>query len=73
MGKQHNEDFNDLYSLSTIVRVIKWRRLGWAGHVACTGETTGLYRVLVGKPEGQKLLGRSRHRWKMILRCIFRK
>jgi len=43
--------------------VIKWRRI-WAGHVACMGERRGLYRVLVGKPEGKRPLGRPRHRWK---------
>jgi len=59
----HNEDLNDLYSSSNIVRVIKSRRMRWAGHVAHMGEERGLYRVLVGKPEGQRPLGRSRRRW----------
>jgi len=61
--KLHSEDLNDLYSLPCIVRVIKSRRMRWAGHLALIGERRGLYRVLVGKPEGKTLLGRPRHRW----------
>ena len=45
------------------MRVIKWRRMGWTGHVASMGEERGVYRVLVGKPEGRKPLGRPRCRW----------
>jgi hypothetical protein len=59
----HNEELNGLYSSSNIVRVIKWRRMRWAGHVAHMGEERGAYRVLVGKPEGKRLLGRPRRRW----------
>jgi len=59
----HNEELNDLYSSPNIVRVIKSRRLRWAGHVARMGEERGVYRVLVGKPEGKRLLGRPRRRW----------
>ena len=62
--KLHNEMSNDLYSLPNIVRVIKSRRMKWAGHVAHTGERRGVYRVLVGKPEGKRPLARSRRRWK---------
>jgi hypothetical protein len=58
----HNEELNDLYSLPNIVRVVK-SRMRWAGHVACIGEERGVHRVLVGKPEGKRPLGRSRHRW----------
>jgi len=58
-----NEELNDLYSSPLIVRVIKSRRMRWAGHVARTGEERGVYRVLVGKPEGKRPLGRPRHRW----------
>jgi hypothetical protein len=61
--RMHNEELNDLYSSPNIVQVIKSRRMGWAGHVACVGEERGVYRVLVGKPEGKKSLGRPRHRW----------
>jgi hypothetical protein len=48
--KLHNEEFNDLYSSPSIVRVIKSRRMRWAGHVARMRERRGLYKVLVGKP-----------------------
>jgi len=58
----HNEKLNDLYSSPNIVRVIKSRRMRWAGHVARMGEKRGLYRVLVGKPEGKRSLGRPRRR-----------
>jgi len=59
----HNEELNDLYSSPNIVRVIKSKRMRWAGHVACMGEERGAYRVLVGKPERKRLLGRPRRRW----------
>jgi len=59
----HNEELNGLYSSPNIVRVIKSRRMRWAGHVARMGEERRVYRVLVGKPEGMRPLGRSRHRW----------
>ena len=59
----HNEELNDLYSSPNIVRVIKLRRMRWAGHVARMGEERGLYRVLVGKLEGRRPLGRPRRRW----------
>ena len=49
----HNEELNDLYSSPHIVRVMKSRRIGWAGHVARTGEERGVNRVLLGKPEGK--------------------
>jgi len=61
--KLHNEELNDLYCSPNIVRVIKSRRMRWAGHVAHMGERRGVYRVLVGKPEGKRPLGRPRHRW----------
>ena len=59
----HNEELNDLYCSPNIVRGIKLRRMRWAGHVARTGEERGVYRVLVGKPEGKRPLGRPRRRW----------
>ena len=59
----HNEEINDLYCSPNIVRVIKWRRMRWAGHVARMGEEGRVYRVLVGKPEGRRPLGRPRRRW----------
>ena len=54
---------NDLYSSSNIVRVIKSRRMRWAGHVAHTEEGRGVHKVLLGKPEGKMPLGRPRRRW----------
>jgi len=59
----HNDDLNDLYSTPNIVRVIKSRRMRWAGHAARMGEERGVYRVLVGKPEGRRPLGRPRRSW----------
>jgi len=59
----HNEELNDLYSSPNIVRVITWRKMGWAGHVARMGEEREVYRVLVRKPEGKRPLGRPRLRW----------
>jgi len=59
----HNEELNDLYASPNIVWVIKSRRTRWAGHVARMGEERRVYRVLVGKPEGRRPLGRPRHRW----------
>ena len=61
--KLHNEELSDLYASPNIVRVIKSRRIRWAGHVARMGEKRGVHRVLVGKPEGRRQLGRPRHRW----------
>ena len=61
--KLHNEELNGLYSSPNIVRVIKSRRMRWAGHVARMVEGRGVYRVLVGKPEGKRPLGRLWRRW----------
>ena len=61
--KLYKEELNDLYSLPNIVRVVKSRRMRWAGHVARMGENRGVHRLLVGKPEGKRLLGRPRRRW----------
>jgi len=61
--KLHTEDLNDLYSSPNIVRVIKSRRMRWAGHVARMGERRGVFRVLVRKREGKIPLGRPRRRW----------
>jgi len=61
--KLHHEELNDPYSSSNIVRVIKSRRMRWAGRVAHMGEKRGVYRVLEGKPQGKRPLGRPRRRW----------
>ena len=69
-----NEELSDLYSLPNIVRVVKSRRIRWAEHVARMVEGRGVYRVLVGKPEGKRPLGRPRRRWedniKMDLQAV---
>ena len=61
--KLHNEELNDLYSSPNIVRLIKLRRMRWAGHVARMEEGRGVHKVLVGKLEGKRPLGRPRRRW----------
>ena len=61
--KLHDEELNDLYSSLNTVRVIKLRRMRWVGHVERMGEKKGVYRVLVGKPERKRPLGRPRRRW----------
>ena len=71
--KLHNEELNDLYSLPNIVRVVKSRRMRWAGHVARKGEDRGVHRVLVGKPEGKNYWGDQGVDGRIILRWILRK
>jgi hypothetical protein len=61
--KLHNDELHSLYSSPNIVRSIKSRRMRWAGHVARMGEGRGVYRVLVGRPEGKRPLGRPRRWW----------
>ena len=61
--KLNKEELRDLYSLPNIVRVLKSRRMRWAGHMARMGEGRGVHRVLVRKPEGKRPLGRPRRRW----------
>jgi hypothetical protein len=61
--KLHNEELNDWYSLPNIVRVVKSRIMRRAGHVAHMGEERGVHRVLMGKSDGKRPLGRHRHRW----------
>jgi hypothetical protein len=60
--KLHNEELNDLYISPNIFQVINLRRMRWVGYVACTGERSGIYRVLVGKPEGKRSPGIPRQR-----------
>jgi hypothetical protein len=62
--KEHSEKLNDLYSLSDFIRMIKSKRMGWAGHVARVVEKRNPYHRLVGKPEGRRGLDRS-----MALKC----
>jgi hypothetical protein len=61
--KLHNEKLNDLYASPSIFRAIKSRRMRWPGHVTHMGEKRGVYRILVGKPEGKRPLGTPRRRW----------
>jgi hypothetical protein len=61
--KLHNEELHYLYSSPSIIRIIKSRSMRWAGHVARMGEKSNAYRLLVGKPEGKRPLGRPRRRW----------
>ena len=72
--KLHNEELNDLYSLPNIVREIKSRIMRWAEHVARMGEGRVVHKVLVGKPEGKRPLGRPRLRWedniKILRKCV---
>jgi hypothetical protein len=72
--KLHNDELHNLYSSPNIVRVIKSRRMRWAGHVTCMGEGRGVHGLLIWKPEVKRPLGRPRRRWedniKMDLREI---
>jgi hypothetical protein len=61
--KLHNKELRDLYSSPSIIRIIKSRRMSWAGHVARMAEKRNSYRLLVGKTEGKRSLGRPRRRW----------
>jgi hypothetical protein len=61
--KLHNEELHNLYSSPSISRIIKSKRMRWAGHVARMGEKRNVYSLLVGKPEGKRPLGRPRRRW----------
>jgi hypothetical protein len=61
--KLHEEELNEMYSLPNIVRLVKSRRIRWAGHVARMGGDRGVHRVLVGRPEGKRPLGKPRRNW----------
>jgi hypothetical protein len=69
--KLHNEKLNDLYSSPSIITLMKSRRMRWAGHVARMGQKRNAYRLLVGKPEGSRTLGRPRRRWLDNIRIGF--
>jgi hypothetical protein len=66
----HNKELNDLYSSPNVIRVIKSRRMRWAGHVARMEEKRGPYRILVGRPEGRRPLGTPRCRWEDNIFCF---
>jgi hypothetical protein len=70
--KLHSEELHNLYSSPDIIRQVKSRRMRWAGHVARIGEETKVYKVLVGKPEGKRPLGRPRRRWENGIRMDLR-
>jgi hypothetical protein len=61
--KLHNEELHNLYSSPSIIRMMRSRRMRWAGHVARMGEKRIIYRILMGYPEGKRPLGRPRRRW----------
>jgi hypothetical protein len=61
--KLHNEELRNFYTSLNMIRMITSRRKRWAGHVARMGEKRNVYRILVGKPERKRLLGRPRRRW----------
>jgi hypothetical protein len=71
--KLHNYELHSPYSSPNIIRVIKSRRMRWARHVARVGEGRGVYRVLVGRPEGKRPLGRPRCRWEDNIKIDLRK
>jgi hypothetical protein len=70
--KLHNEELHILYSFPNIIRQIKPRRMRLAGHVARMGEERKVYRVLVGKPEEKRALGRPRRRWQDGIRMVLK-
>jgi hypothetical protein len=70
--KLHNEELHNLYSSPDIIRQVKSGQMRWAGHVACMVEERKVYKFLVGKPEGKRPLGRSRHRWEDGIRMDLR-
>jgi hypothetical protein len=66
----HNEELHNLYSSPSLIRIVKSRRMRWTGHVARMGKERNSYRILVGKPEEKRALGRPAHRWWIILKWI---
>jgi hypothetical protein len=71
--KLHNDELHSLYSSLNIVRVIKSMKTRWVGHVTRTGEGRGVYRVLIGRPEWKRPLGRPRRRWEDNIKMDLRK
>jgi hypothetical protein len=72
LGILHNKELYALYSSPNIIRVMKPIQLRWERHVACMGGRRGTYRVFVGKPEGNRALGRPRHRWEDTIKMDLR-
>jgi hypothetical protein len=70
--KLHNEELHGLYSSPSIIKVIKARRMRWAGHMVHMGEVRGAYNILVGRPEGRRPLGRPRRRWEYNIKMDLR-
>jgi hypothetical protein len=70
--KLHNDELHNLYSSPSIIIMIKSKRVRWTGHVARMGKNRNAYRILVGKPEGKRPLGRPRHRWEDNIRMDLR-
>jgi hypothetical protein len=70
--KQHNEDIQNVYSLPSIIGMIKSRGMRWAGHVAHMGDKRNAFRILVGTPEGKRPLGRPKDRWKDNIKIYLR-
>jgi hypothetical protein len=66
--KLHNEELHGLYSSPSIIKAVKARKMRWAGHVARKREVRGAYKILVGRPEGRRPLGRPRRRWEDNIR-----
>jgi len=68
----HNEELYNLHFSPNIIWVIKSRRMRWVAHVACLGKMRGAYRILVGKLEGKRPVGRPKHRLRDKIKCIFK-
>jgi hypothetical protein len=68
----HNEELHNLFSSPNIIKMIKSRKMCWAGHVAGIGEKKNACRIMVGKPQGTRLVGRSRRRWEDNIRMDLR-
>jgi hypothetical protein len=70
--KLHKEELHNLYSSPNIIRIVKSRRMRWAGHIARMGKKRNAYRIWVGKPEGMRSVGRHRRRWEDNIRVDLR-
>jgi hypothetical protein len=72
LGKLHNEEIHYLYASPNIITVIKSKRI-WVGYVVCMGEMRNTYKILAGKPQGRRQLGRTRHSWENNIRLVLKK